>query len=138
MVRRTLISVVLLCVSAIISSCVDTYYHQVRFQNKSDEAILVSYFWSIQEDYPVKDVFSYHYELNCENVLPDSTCIIKYWYTDRFGYRGHFLKMQVFKYSTMDKYTKEELMENDISDKFYCLTQDELKAMNFEVVYKGD
>lgn len=44
----------------------------------------------------------------------------------------------IFKQSTLDKYTKEELIENDIFDKRYVLTYEELEAMGFKIVYTGE
>lgn len=44
----------------------------------------------------------------------------------------------IFKQSTIDKYTKEELMEQEIFDKRYIFTYDDLKAMDYKVVYTGE
>ena len=44
----------------------------------------------------------------------------------------------IFKQSTLDKYTKEELIEKNIFDKRYSLTYEELEKMNFKIVYTGE
>lgn len=44
----------------------------------------------------------------------------------------------IFKQSTLDKYTKEELIEKNIFDKRYVLTYEELEKMNFKIVYTGE
>ena len=44
----------------------------------------------------------------------------------------------IFKQSTLDKYTKEELIEKNIFDKRYTLTYEELEKMNFKIVYTGE
>ena len=38
--------------------------------------------------------------------------------------------------STWNKYTKEELAESNHYDKRYLLTFDELKSMNFNIIYE--
>ena len=44
----------------------------------------------------------------------------------------------IFKKSTLDKYTKEELIENNIFDKIYSFTNEELEAIDYKVTYTGD
>lgn len=44
----------------------------------------------------------------------------------------------IFKQSTMDKYTEDELVEKNIFDKRYMFTYDELKKMNFKITYTGE
>lgn len=50
----------------------------------------------------------------------------------------HTLHVLVYKQSTLDRYTTDELIEQNIYDKRYDLTYDELKAMNFTITYTGD
>ena len=44
----------------------------------------------------------------------------------------------IFKQSTIDKYSKEELIEKNIFDKRYLLNYNELKKVNFKMTYSGD
>lgn len=44
----------------------------------------------------------------------------------------------IIKESTLNKYTKQEMIDNNIYDKLYLYYYDELKAMDFRIVYTGD
>lgn len=44
----------------------------------------------------------------------------------------------IFKQSTLDKYSNEELIERNIFDKRYVLTYEEQEKMNFKIVYTGE
>lgn len=47
------------------------------------------------------------------------------------------LNILIYKESTLNKYSWQEIQEKNIFDKRYVLTLDELKAMNYKVVYDG-
>lgn len=49
-----------------------------------------------------------------------------------------FLGILIFKKSTMDKYTKKELVEKNIYDKQYTLFYEDLKKMDFRIIYTGE
>ena len=49
-----------------------------------------------------------------------------------------YLYLMVFKKSTMDRYTKEELVEQNIYDTLYTFSPAELKKMNFKITYTGE
>ena len=44
----------------------------------------------------------------------------------------------IFKQSTLDNHTWEEIQEQNLYDKRYSFTLDELNAMNWELVYNGN
>lgn len=44
----------------------------------------------------------------------------------------------IYKQSTLDKYTKEEIIEKDIYDKLMVLKYNDLEQLNFCVTYDGD
>ncbi len=44
----------------------------------------------------------------------------------------------ILKQSTLEKYTRKELADNNIYDKLYVLSYDDLKALNFHIIYTGD
>ena len=48
------------------------------------------------------------------------------------------LHLILFKQETLNRYTADELVEQNIYDKRYDLTYDELVAMNFTITYTGD
>lgn len=49
-----------------------------------------------------------------------------------------FLGILIFKKSTMNKYTKKELVEKNIYDKQYTLFYEDLKKMDFRIIYTGE
>ena len=49
-----------------------------------------------------------------------------------------YYQFLIFKQSTLNKYTKEELIKKNIYDKLYVLTYEELEKMNFKIVYTGE
>lgn len=51
------------------------------------------------------------------------------------GMQFHLL---IYKQSTLDKFSIEELIDQNIFDKRYVLTNNDLKAMDFKIVYTGE
>lgn len=47
------------------------------------------------------------------------------------------LNILIYKESTLNKYSWKEIQEQNIFDKRYVLTLEELKAMNYTIVYEG-
>lgn len=52
--------------------------------------------------------------------------------------RGYKYQLIIFKQSTMDKYSKEELVEKNIFDKRYVLSLNHLASMGFRIIYNGE
>jgi len=50
-------------------------------------------------------------------------------------YNIFFIK--IWKQSTLDRYTWEEIQQKDIYDKKYSLTLDDIQRMNYTIVYDG-
>lgn len=50
---------------------------------------------------------------------------------------GKKLWILVYKQSTLDAHTWQEIKDQGLYDKRYDLTLDQLKAMNYEIVYTG-
>ncbi len=50
---------------------------------------------------------------------------------------GFNLQLLIFKESTRNRYTDDELVENDIYDYRYILSLEDLKACDFTVTYTG-
>lgn len=58
-------------------------------------------------------------------------------------YQYHFEKNQrlylfIFKQSTLDNHSWEEIQDQNLYDKRYSFTLDELNSMNWEIVYDGN
>lgn len=59
------------------------------------------------------------------------------------SYQYHFEKNEklylfIYKQSTLDNHPWEEIQEQNIYDKLYVLTLNELNTMNWQVVYDGN
>lgn len=52
--------------------------------------------------------------------------------------KGETIYIIVYKQSTMDKYSEEELLEQNIYDKLYTLSYDDLEKMGFKITYTGE
>lgn len=55
-------------------------------------------------------------------------------------FKGNYNKkiwILIYKQSTLDNHTWEEIQDQNLYDKRYSFTLDELNAMNWEVVYDG-
>jgi len=58
-------------------------------------------------------------------------------YKYHFGKREKFY-LFIFKQSTLDHYTWEEMQKNNIYDELYVLTLEDLEQMNWKIVYNGN
>ena len=54
-----------------------------------------------------------------------------------FG-KGEKLYLLIFKQSTLDNYTWEEIQKNNMYDELYVLALEDLENMNWEIVYNGN
>ena len=116
----------------------DGLSHPYSLVNNSGEAIYVS-----SCDYVEKDNFlTYGYVRNCtgwtfECIQPgeshEDICKIP---SDAFPYRE--LQVLILKESTLRDCSERDLIENDVHDKRYVLTYEELEALNFIIDYKGE
>lgn len=129
------IIVITICITTLFAMCEEEYaerpYYAIRFQNKSGQTIHVI---DYTKSFTVYDAF---------NVLPykssffrqvadgevDSTMEI-------IDHARYYMCIMVINDSTWNKYTKEELAESNHYDKRYLLTFDELKSMNFNIIYE--
>ena len=103
----------------------------VVFENKSGETIFVA---------DVRDFDAT--EILTPNVVFNSVPVRKM--EDGSSFRrkvpddsSFIFQVLIFKQSTMDKYSKEELIQKNIFDKLYYLTYSDLEAMGFKIVYTG-
>lgn len=103
----------------------------VVFENKSGETIFVA---------DVRDFDAT--EILTPNVVFNSVSVRKM--EDGSSFRrkvpddsSFIFQVLIFKQSTMDKYSKEELIQKNIFDKLYYLTYSDLEAMGFKIVYTG-
>jgi len=55
-----------------------------------------------------------------------------------YVHKGGSLYVLIYKPETLKKYTREELIENDIADYRYTFTYDELEARDFTITFTGD
>ncbi len=106
---------------------------QIMLKNNIEESI---YFYEDISDHGLSSNNISQYRLTKQKILSRDSNNIKVY--------GHFfennkkLYVFVFKQSTLDNHTWEEIQEQNIYDKLYVLTLDDLNAMNWEVVYDGN
>jgi len=60
------------------------------------------------------------------------------YYTQQFKTGDEKIWILIYKQSTIDNHSWKEIQEQNLYDKRYSFTLDELNAMNWEVVYDGN
>ena len=121
-------------------SCPDTdeyleHHYTVLFENKSgDNIYLVEGYGETPQNY-----LSQHYAYidQPDTRIWDINDKEEFYFYISKDYT-EYLYLMVFKKSTMDRYTKEELVEQNIYDTLYTFSPAELKKMNFKITYTGE
>lgn len=136
--KLTFVFVCFLLMSFKCSSYEDLNRRDFSVKNNSEETIYVT-----EATYAKKGEFlTYGYVRNCtawtlKCVSPgeqyDGRCAIP---SDAFPYRE--LQVLILKESTLRDCSERDLIENDVHDKRYVLTYEELEALNFIIDYKGE
>ncbi len=106
----------------------------IIIENQSDELIYIAELRNSRDKYVLLNVnFAMHNNLFSKiasNHMYDSFFIL---------YNGHAMyQLLIIKESTLNKFSKEELISNNIYDKLYVLSDEELKAMNYKITYTGE
>lgn len=108
----------------------------INIVNDSEETIYCGCLF-VSENVVNSDYFS-------ENVvrevkIPKKSEIRYSYYKNQFkGNYNNKIWILIFKQSTLDNYSWEEIQEQNIFDARYSFTLEELQAMNWEVVYTGE
>lgn len=118
---------------------VDVNWQNIQIMNKSGEKIYALEFMFkdsilLTPQY-VFEVFGGKLLIETEN---DSSFIGKIPIPETEDEANSLYQVIIFKQSTIDKYSKEELIEKNIFDKRYLLNYNELKKVNFKMTYSGD
>ena len=115
------------------------YYQDVKVINKSGETIYALEFMfkdsTLLTPQYVFEVFGGKLLIETEN---DSSFIGKIPIPDNELQANDKYQVIIFKQSTLDKYSKEEIIKQNIFDKRYELSYNELKKMNFKITYSGN
>ncbi len=108
----------------------DVEWEKVTLENHSGEAI---YFYEFDRLFtPYETLYR---STKTFTLLPDGEKIDNLRVVNE---EGRMLYIFIYKQSTMDEYTKEELAERDTFDSQIVLTLDELVKMNFHIIYTGE
>ena len=132
-------------------SCDDgnRYDCDVLVKNCSDDIIYVCCYQTSQaEEYTLEDVYNsigphskFIQEIPQGQVYAGGSCIVyctegTYNFDD---YKANELfYLFVINKDTWDSHTLDEILHNNIYDKKFVYTYNELKAMNFQINYKGE
>ena len=118
---------------------VDVNWQNIQIMNKSGEKIYALEFMfkdsTLLTPQYVFEVFGGKLLIETEN---DSSFIGKIPIPETEDEANSLYQVIIFKQSTIDKYSKEELIEKNIFDKRYLLNYNELKKVNFKMTYSGD
>lgn len=102
---------------SIVNKCHEKIY---LFQNNTDTIITPKSFPKqtiMQVNIPIKDTVLFMYHTSFFN-------------------NNRKLNILIYKESTLNQYSWQEIQEQNIFDKRYVLTLEELKAMNYTIVYE--
>ena len=117
----------------------DVYYQDVKVINKSGETIYAADFmFGDTTLLTPKHVFKMFDPRILREAYNDSCFIGKIAIPETEDEANSLYQVIIFKQSTIDKYSKEELIEKNIFDKRYLLNYNELKKVNFKMTYSGD
>ncbi|MCQ2259039.1 MAG: hypothetical protein MJZ41_13780, partial [Bacteroidaceae bacterium] len=131
---KTFKILVILCsilIALTATTCEDNtiHYKMITLENKTEDSIL--YFYSfVKVDMDV--IYGFGWFNNFEYVNPKEM--------SRFGVEDDesmVLYLTIVKQSTLDRYTKEEIIEKDIAE-YFTYTYDYLKWRDFNIVYTGE
>ena len=118
---------------------VDVNWQNIQIMNKSGEKIYALEFMfkdsTLLTPQYVFEVFGGKLLIETEN---DSSFIGRIPIPDNELQVNDKYQVIIFKQSTLDKYSKEKLIEKNIFDKRYLLNYNELKKVNFKMTYSGD
>lgn len=111
----------------------DVYEKPVILVNQTDEVILVHYCNS--EDLSMQWLF--WFDDNTKFISPGVADIINYYFfSESMNYRQVPLTLYIIKKSTLDKFTINEIYEQNIYDDKLIFSFDELLELNFKINYK--
>ena len=103
-------------------------YHSLEIENSSGETIYIT--MGRNKEISLIDVFvngeSSIFSIKDEDSFPTGIA------------QDEVLYVLVFKQSTMNKYSKEELANKYIYDKLYTLSYSDLEKINFKIIYTGE
>jgi len=88
------------------------------YKNLTSEYVLLEHKWGLME---LQEGQSYSMKIPYDNSENDGT-----------------IQVLIFRKSTLEKYSMEELAENNMYDAFYSYTFSELEAMQSRIVYDGE
>lgn len=111
----------------------------VLFENRSGDSIFFAYQYGYDISKPSNPLNPYMVFINEPpyyiSGLADQETF------EGLGFRkgkSDYIYLIIFKKETMDKYTQEELAEQNIYDTLYTLSYSELEKMNFKIIYTGE
>lgn len=103
---------------------------KITICNQTNESI---FFYSSREDI---SEFLTDCRVLSEFELLENKCFS--YYTGSEYYSNYRYTLYIFNKSTVDKYTCEEIRENELYDKKYLLSLEDLRELNFIINYTGD
>lgn len=116
-------------------ACEDStvYFNDVALINNSNDTINVAWFRAKEKMLTPKIAYVQNRFLV---VPPNDSCMVKA-AMPIDDYEGLLCQFMVFKKSTLDRYSKSEIIEKNIYDTLFVYDHEQLKAMNFTIKYNG-
>lgn len=119
---------------AMFNECDDGYETvDVYFENNSVEQVTVLALWMGDDFSILQPNWMSEWPNWVRTVMPNEKIIMsRVVYAEPDNYQ-----LLIWKQSTLDKYSKEEILWKNIYDKRYRYTKSELKKINLTIVYDG-
>lgn len=119
---------------AMFSECDDGYEAvDVYFENNTEEPVAVMALWMGDDFSILQPNWMSEWPNWVRTVMPNEKIIMsRVVYAEPDNYQ-----LLIWKQSTLDKYSKEEILRKNIYDKRYRYIKSELKKINLTIVYDG-
>lgn len=114
------------------------YQQKVIVNNKTDEDILIFSVIKNHIDILKEDLMSM-YRFDMTKMLSANSAVVLdcfFWYKDNGAPSFDTLLVMIIRRSTLDKYPLGYLIENNLYDEKFILSFDQIKSMDFQVIYK--
>lgn len=130
-----IVSLLFLLTTAMTCEDSDVQFSNVYFHNRTGDTLFIEDTYGKMSQRPIltsKTVFFLHDTRALVEVPPKSSIPFKVPIVNDSLF---YYQIIVYKKSTLNRYTKEYLAENNIYDKLFIIPYNKLKKMNYEIEY---
>ena len=135
--------IIAISVLCLINGCVKDIYAEVEIKNNTDESVMIIE-GVVTYDYEILQPNEFHYwylKEYLDTIRPHEKCtrhiLIENYGTPIYD-NGRHIQCLLWKQSTLEKFTLDEIVQKNIYDKRYKYTNDELASLKVVFEYNGE